>query len=282
MRPRNPARRGAYYLASMRILPLIALFSLAAAGPAAAQAAAQAATRPAAAPARRPALPAVPFGPGERLDFAVEYGVVPAGTMTIRVDDLVTYSGRQAYHIVFSARSNSAVSFLYELNTAEESWFDAREFYSLAYTRRSTENDETRNRSYRFDQQRRLRITANGESQPASPRAVDQLAMMYYIRMLPLKPGASFRLQNQADPDDNPLTIKVLKQERIRVPGGTFDTYVLQLDVRTDSGVFRKGGDNRVWITTDARRLPVKLTSKIGLGNFEASLVDYTRGRALD
>lgn len=224
--------------------------------------------------------PSVPFRPGERLQYAVEYGVVPAGTMEIRIDGLETYEGRPAYHIVFEAETNRAVSFVYALDTTEESYFDAERYHSLYYRRTGTENDRVRTKEYRFDQERQLRIEGDGTTKPASPNAVDQLAMMYYIRLIPLETGAKYKLTNQADPDDNPLTIKVVKRERIKVPAGSFDTVLLDLDVRTDSGMFKKGGENRVWVTDDARRIPVKVSTKIGLGHFEAELVEYARGTA--
>jgi hypothetical protein len=219
-----------------------------------------------------------PFYPGESMQYAVGYGRLPAGTLEIGIDELDTLDGRPAYHIVFEAASNQAISYLYDINSREESWFDAREFYSLRYRRESTENDETRTKEYVFDQQRQVRIEPDGDVSPASPRAVDQVAMFYYVRLLPLEPGAKFVLRNQADPDDNPLTIEVLKKERVRVPSGTYDAYVLDLDVRTDGGIFKKGGQNRIWVTTDARHVPVKISSKIGIGSFEAELVDYARG----
>jgi hypothetical protein len=220
-----------------------------------------------------------PFRPGEELEYAVSYGAIPAGTMELRVEDLETFAGRPAYHFVSNAESNKAVSFLYELDQVEEAWFDAEHKYSLKYTRRSTENDKTRDKEVVFDQQRQLRIEADGDTGPASPRAVDQLSMIYFLRLLPYETGARFTLRNQADPDDNPIGIRVLKSERIKVPAGAFETYVLQLDLTTDSGVFKKGGDNRVWVTTDARHVPVRFSSKIGLGNFQAELVKYTAGK---
>jgi hypothetical protein len=223
----------------------------------------------------------VPFHPGERMEYAVSYGVIPAGSMTIRVAGLEEYAGRLAYHFVFEAQSNRAVSFLFELATMEESWFDARELYSLRYRRVQTENDKVRNKDVRFDQARNLQIEGD-QTRPASPRAVDQVAMMYYLRTLPLRAGATYVLRNQADPDDNPLTIRVLKQERIRVPAGTFETMVIDLNVRTDSGIFKKGGENRIWVTADARRVPVRISSKIGLGSFQAELVDFAGGRPVD
>lgn len=219
-----------------------------------------------------------PFYPGESMEYAVGYGGVPAGSLEIGIDKLDTLEGRPAYHIVFRAESNRAISYLYDIASTEESWFDAREFYSLRYRRESTENDKTRTKEYVFDQRRQVRIEPDGDVSPASPRAVDQVAMFYYVRLLPLEPGAKFVLRNQADPDDNPLTIEVLKKERIRVPSGSYDAFVLDLDVKTDGGLFKKGGENRIWVTTDPRHVPVKISSKVGIGSFEAELVDYARG----
>lgn len=217
-------------------------------------------------------LPETPFRSGERLEYAVGYGPLPAGTMSTSVGELTRYQGRPAYHIVFDAETNKAVSFLYDLDTREESWFDAVKFESLRYTKRAMEEGKERTRDYRFDQVRNLRIEPDGETKPASPRAVDQVAFMYYIRLLPLKAGAKFVLNNAADPDDNPVTVRVLKKERVKVPAGTYDTWVLDLVVKSDSGVFKKGGENRVWLTADERKIPVKISSKIGLGSFQAEL----------
>lgn len=218
-------------------------------------------------------LPETPFRSGERLEYSVGYGPLPAGTMTVAVAGLTRYEGKPAYHIVFEAETNKAVSFVYELDTREESWFDAQRFHSLRYTKRAMEEGKERTRDYRFDQERNLRIEPDGETKPASPRAVDQLAFMYYIRLLPLEAGAKFVLNNAADPADNPVTVRVLKKERVKVPAGTYEAWVLDLDITSDSGVFKKGGENRVWMTADGRKIPVKISSKIGLGSFQAQLV---------
>jgi hypothetical protein len=227
------------------------------------------------------ALRSAPFSAGESMQYTVGYGLLPAGTLEIGIENLDTLAGRPAYHIVFRAESNQAISYVYDINSVEESWFDAREFYSLRYRRESTENEKTRTKEYVFDQQRQVRIEPDGDVSPASPRAVDQVAMFYYVRLLPLEPGSKFVLRNQANPDDNPLTIHVLKRERVKVPAGTYDTYVLDLDVKTDSGLFKEGGENRIWVTADPQHVPVKISSKIGPGSFQAELVDYSRGAPL-
>lgn len=220
------------------------------------------------------------FKPGESLDFAISYGPVPAGSMELRVVELTALGDRPAYHFASEVESNRAVSYVYQIESKEEAWFDADRLHSLKYRRDSVEKGKPRDREYTFDQARQVRVAADGEVKPTSPNAVDQLSMIYYLRLLPYDQGSRFTLRNQADPDDNPLTVRVLKRERIKVPAGTFDAWVVELGLQTDSGVFKKGGDNRLWLTTDARHLPVKISSKIGLGTFEAELVDFEPGTA--
>ncbi len=239
----------------------LTLLSLAAATPAAAQ------TNPA----------PVPFHPGERLEYAVSYGVIPAGSMSIRVAGLEEYQGRQAYHFVLEAKSNRAVSFVFDFATQEEAWFDAEALHSLRHRQFSIENDKERRKDIVYDQARNLRIE-NGEAKPASPHAVDPVSMVYYLRTLTPRVGASYVLRNQSDPANNPVTVRILKKERIRVPAGTFETYLVDLDVRTNQGFFKKGGENRIWVTADDRRIPVKISSKVGLGSFQAELVELSTG----
>ncbi|MDX1624723.1 MAG: DUF3108 domain-containing protein [Gemmatimonadota bacterium] len=225
-----------------------------------------------------PSLPEAPFAPGERMEYEVSYGVVPAGTMSLSIDDLVTYEGRPAYHILFDAETNRAASYVFQIDTHEESWLDAERFHSLRYRKRSIEEGERRVRDYRFDQRRHLRIEPDGETKPASENAVDQLSFIYFLRQLPLEPRMKIVLTNQADPDDNPVVVRVRKRERIKVPAGSFETLVLDMEVKTDSGVFKKGGENRIWVTDDDRKVPVRISSKMGLGSFRAQLVEYDRG----
>ncbi len=42
----------------------------------------------------------LPFGPGERLEFSVDYGPIKAGTSTLEVLAMRSYRGRVCYHFV--------------------------------------------------------------------------------------------------------------------------------------------------------------------------------------
>ena len=155
------------------------------------------------------------FKPGETLRFAVSYGPVPAGSMELRVVERATLGERPAYHFASEVESNRAVSYVYQIESREEAWLDADRLHSLKYRRDAVEKGKPRDREYTFDQARQVRVDGDGEVKPTSPDAVDQLSMFYYLRLLPYEQGSKFTLRNQADPGDNPLTVRVLKRERV-------------------------------------------------------------------
>ncbi|OQY07152.1 MAG: hypothetical protein B6I22_03595 [Desulfobacteraceae bacterium 4572_123] len=77
--------------------------------------------------------------------------------------------------------------------------------------------------------------------------------------------------------DWNQLTAQYsnFKKERITVPAGTFDTYLIEPELKDVGGVFKKSKNAKIqlWITADRRRIPVKIKSKVIVGNFTGELV---------
>ena len=59
------------------------------------------------------------------------------------------------------------------------------------------------------------------------------------------------------------------------VPAGKFKVVGTTPEMKNLSGVFKKSPDGilRVWYSADNRRLPVKISSKVVVGSFTASLV---------
>ncbi|OPZ26774.1 MAG: hypothetical protein BWZ02_01890 [Lentisphaerae bacterium ADurb.BinA184] len=70
---------------------------------------------------------------------------------------------------------------------------------------------------------------------------------------------------------------RVLRRETVCTPAGEFDTLVVEPDLREVKGVFEKspGARLHVWVTNDARHLPVKLASKVMIGHFTAELTAH-------
>lgn len=230
--------------------------------------------------AAQPAAVTAPFGVGEVLEYEINYAIIDAGTLRLAVEGIEPVDGRQAYHLVSRAQTNRTVSALYSLTDQLQSWMDVERLHALRYEKESVEKGKRRDRSYRLDQQRNVRIDLeSGDEDPMPPGAQDDLSIFYFLRTLPLEEGKRLTLNVLMDPDDNPMRVTVLGEEEVKVPAGRFKTLVLQLDVETDSGVFAQGGELKVWMTDDAQRVPVKLESKLAVGSFTASLTKLTPGQ---
>jgi hypothetical protein len=66
----------------------------------------------------------------------------------------------------------------------------------------------------------------------------------------------------------------VVGRQTVTVPAGTFETFVIQPDMKNLGGVFKKSKDASmtIWVTADERCLPVKVKSKVVVGWFTAEL----------
>ena len=69
----------------------------------------------------------------------------------------------------------------------------------------------------------------------------------------------------------------MLRREKISTPAGEFDTFLVEPEVKEIGGVFRKSPNAtlHVWITADARRIPVRVQSKVVVGHFTMEMTGY-------
>ena len=230
------------------------------------------------APASRLA-PDPPFRVGEVLTYSIAYAFVDAWTLRLAVEGIETLNGRSAYHLVSQAQTNATVSALYSLTDHLQSWMDVEHLYSLRYVREAVEKGKKRSKRLTFDQARHVKIFEHDGSEKAiAPEAQDDVSILYYLRTLPFEQGKTFTLNNLADPEDNPMRVAVLGTEKVRVSAGTFDCWVLRLDLHTDSGIFSQGAEIRTWMTRDPRHVLVKLQSKLPVGSFTVQLTSLQAG----
>jgi hypothetical protein len=68
---------------------------------------------------------------------------------------------------------------------------------------------------------------------------------------------------------------RVVKREKVTVLSGTYDTYLVEPSLEHIGGVFKKSKDAKlqIWVTADARRIPVKIKSKVAVGSFVGELM---------
>lgn len=229
-------------------------------------------------PAPRPAMPAVlPFGPGEKLTFSVDYGVINAGWAVMEVPRTRRYLGTEVLDIRTEANSNAFFSKIHKVRDTAQTLFDPETLLPLRFEKHQREGSYKKDLTIKFDRRRSFARYENDDQVMMQPGAQDELSAFYYLRTLPLEVGKDVFIDNHANRKNYPLKVMVHGRETVKVGAGEFDCYVIEPIVR-EGGIFQAKGTLTIWMTADERRIPVKMRTKIVVGSITVSLVDYEPG----
>jgi len=233
-----------------------------------------------------------PFQEGEDLLFQVRWGVVTGGYATLTVPSIDQIDGKSAYHILSEARSTGMVETFYKVRDKNEAWLDTGSPRSLRYSKTILEGKYSVNEVVDLDQTARTfheteirhdKNDAREDKKGVIPANVlDVLSSLYYVRSLPLEVGKSFTLDVHSGDKTFPLLVKVNKLEKVKVKAGKYLCYRVEPVLR-ERGIFiSKGKKLEVWLTADARHMPVLMRSEIFIGHVSAELVKCTQHPSKD
>ena len=262
-------------LAAARITAAVALLTVH--QPLGAQAAQPPAAHPASAAAHAADRVPHPFGPGESLRYEVRFGSLKVGNGTMEVRGVENVRGRSAYHTVFRVTGGTA---FFKVNDVFESWFATDDLSSLRFYKDQDEGWKERNKRYDIFPERATfdDLTDKAPEQKSVSNPLDDGSFLYFIRTVPLVVGQTYHFDRYYRPDRNPVTIKVLRRERVKVPAGEFDAIVIQPIIKT-KGIFSEGGHAEVWLSDDDRRVVLQMKSKLSFGSLNLYLTSATPGR---
>ncbi len=239
--------------------------------------------------AAEPARPAeVPFGPGERLDYQVKLGMFSVGNGFFRVASIDTVRGHPTYRLEMQLHGGAMWVTVDDYMT---SWLDVHSLVSRRFQQAQKEANYKRQRTLEFfPEQKRFeqvvynesgQVTKNESGSIPSDDPLDDISFLYYARTLPLEIGKTYTLNRYFDEKGNPVTLKVLRRDTVKVPAGKFATIVVQPVIQT-KGLFGKGGKAEVYFTDDERRLVVQVRSSVPvIGHLNMLLRSYVPGEKL-
>jgi hypothetical protein len=70
------------------------------------------------------------------------------------------------------------------------------------------------------------------------------------------------------------VEVKIVGQETIKIDSGTFDTLKAQPLIFGEGRLIRKEGEMHVWLTNDARRIPIRAWARGSFGTVNIELKD--------
>ena len=221
--------------------------------------------------------PNTAFDVGERLVFDISYGFVTAGQAVMVIPGYKYINGRKAFEINTYAVSTEAFDNIFKVRDKYSSFVDVDGIFPHRFEQHVREGKYNRDYEAFFDQDELTAETGDGEKYKIPRYVNDILSAFYYVRTLDLSKyhkGDKISLQNFYDGKTHPLDVMILGRQRIEVDAGTFDCVVVEPMV-VEGGLFKNEGSIRIWLTNDANKMPVKVSTKVVIGSIDVSLTKY-------
>jgi hypothetical protein len=221
-------------------------------------------------PATPPA--SYPFAVGERLSYSAKLGMLTLGSGTLEVASIDTVRGVESFRLRFRLKGKTM---FYSLDDVLESWIGTSDLNSRRFVQDFVENDKTTKRQYEiYPDSGFYREQGRDATHQTPPDPLDDAAFFYFVRVTPLEVGKKYNYDRYFRKEKNPVTIEVLKREKMELPDGSnVPCLVLHPTIDT-KGLFSKRSETRIWLTDDARRLPVQIRTKFPFGTITLRLRD--------
>jgi hypothetical protein len=227
--------------------------------------------------AARPELPGTaigsyPFAVGEKLSYSAKLGMLTLGAGTLEVAGVDTVRGVESFRFRFRLQGKTM---FYSLDDVLESWVGTQDLVSRRFVQDFVENDKTTKRHYEiFPDSGFYREQGRDKTQPTPAEPLDDAAFFYFVRITPLEVGKKYSFDRYFRKDKNPVRIEVLKREKMDLPDGSKVPCLVLHPMIDTKGLFSKRSETQIWLTDDARRLPVQIRTKFPFGTITLRLKD--------
>ncbi|MBA3258071.1 MAG: DUF3108 domain-containing protein [Gemmatimonadales bacterium] len=213
-----------------------------------------------------------PFAVGETLSYSAKLGMLTLGSGTLEVAALDTVRGEESFRFRFRIKGKTV---FYSLDDVLESWVSTESFSSRRFVQDFVENEKPKHRSYEiFPDSGFYRESGRDTTFATVAEPLDDAAFFYFVRITPLEVGREYVFERYFKKDKNPVTIEVVKREKMELPDGRKVQCLVLHPVIDTKGLFSKRSDTRIWLTDDERRLPVQIRSKFPFGTITLRLKD--------
>lgn len=203
----------------------------------------------------------------QRLVFSVQWHMITAGTTSILLQKTAV-----GEHLISTADTQGMVNKIFPVHDILQADFNSHTFCTTQVVKHSEEGSKRLNRRIFFNYARaKSEVDDNdlksGKSKHAEfdipPCVTDVVSGFFYAGSLPLAPGFTqiFPVNDGGKTTD--VRMQVEAREAVKVPAGNFAT--LKVRAQPVNGPLK--GSLWVWVTDDARHLPVQMRSKLGFAS---------------
>jgi hypothetical protein len=216
--------------------------------------------------ARPPAAPSNAFPSAETLSYGIEWRLINAGYARLSLEPK-----KSGWESRLHLESGGLVSKLYKLDYNYSSEMEDQ-FCTGSTDLNAIERSRHRETKVTYDRARNkanyverdlLKNSISKTSEIDIPACVsDVIGGLYKVRTLKLEPGQSTQVQLSDGKKSVSVRLDAQQREQIKTAAGTFNT--IRYEAFVFNGVlFARKADLLVWITDDARRLPVQIRARM-------------------
>ena len=210
---------------------------------------------------------------GEQMKFSVGWEFINAGSATMNIS-----GDAAAWHVQTLARTNR----FFDMFKKVRDTINAKGICNTGRMQSTAFDIEQHERKYRASKQTRFlwkenkaTFTQNGKTDsyavPAGHLSV--IDAFLKVRKLPLTAGKTLLVPAFDSRKRYEIVVQVSsKKKKIKAPWGKFvDCIEVEPKLKTE-GIFSSKGKIKIWMTDDARHIPLKMTAKIKIGHIVAHL----------
>jgi hypothetical protein len=212
-------------------------------------------------------VPAGPLPAAETLQYNVEWRLITAGKMRLKLAATVPTGFQTTIHL----ESAGLVSKLFKVDDdysstldqslcARSSFFKTREGNRQRETRIAFDSERKKASYQERDTVKNAVLLAREIDIPAC--VCDIAGGLYRMRLLNLEPGQSAQIPITDGKKSAMVRVDAERIETVKTPAGVYKTMRYEAYL-FNNAIYRRSGRAYIWLTNDARRLPVQIQVRL-------------------
>jgi hypothetical protein len=216
---------------------------------------------------------------GEKLTFNISYGVIKAAEAILEVKS-DSLNGKACWKITSTSKTYPFFDPMFKVRDVITSYWEKENLRTLRFTKRLNEGTYRQYRIHYFNHETKTSLYRkwNLKKQTYKDKTItipdntqDIFSAFYLTRQQNLVPGVSFLIDVTTDGNSYKTEVIVHRRETIDSIFGKKSCLVIEPKLKGEA-VFKQSGRILIWITDDAYKVPLKMTSQISFGAFTATL----------
>jgi hypothetical protein len=228
---------------------------------------------------------AMPFIDGETLSYEGKISKIIRGIAVADLTLTLSKTTGDDYLVKGEARSKGTLLKLFRFSFIQElqSSIDSENFRVVRTVKHDVQKERVRNSEALFDysERRVTYVETDPNDRMRPPRRIaseiddtshDLISGLYSLRLMPLAVGKTFRMSVSDSGLVYDIPIRVTAREQQKTIFGKQWCFRVEPEVFGSSRLIEREGDMKIWITDDARRLPVRSVVNTPYGKVDIRL----------